>query len=366
MTEGPHRENSRRRLRLGMRGRMWLGVLFGLACLFLALYGIDLEQVVASLRTTNLAWVAIAVLLVFITVLFKAVRWRYLLRVDSTQAQTSQELSIPRLTSIWLAGVTLNLALPAPRSGDLARAYLAGEAGQTSKSLVLGTVAAEKLLDLVMLALCLLVLVPVVAMPAELAARRVPVAGFTVALVAVVFLVLWQRNRLLGWFQRVLSRFPSRWSLSLQGSAERAVQGLEALRRPRLLLAVSFLSVLIWFLATAVNYAVFLALDLPPSWAQSLFVLVVLQAGVILPSTPGKVGVFQILCRWALGIFGYPPSIGLSYGIVLYLVAPVSQMIMGALTLLWESWQLRQASDTVTSLWSYQEEVSGKPLGDPP
>jgi uncharacterized protein (TIRG00374 family) len=366
MAEDSNREEMAQRSRLSMRGRTWLGVLFGMACLALALYDIDLDQVAASLRATSLAWVAVAVLLVFVTVVFKALRWRYLLRADNTPSQTARELSIRRLTSIWLSGVTLNLALPAPRSGDLARAYLAGEAGHSSKSLVLGTVAAEKLLDMVMLALCLLVLVPFVAMPVELAARRVPIVGSTVALIAAVLVVLWQRYRLLAWFQWGLDRVPFRWSLPLRGSAERAVQGLDALRRPRLLVAVAILSVLIWFLATAVNYVVFLALDLPPSWAQSLFVLVVLQAGVILPSTPGKVGVFQVLCRWALGVFGYPPAIGLAYGIVLYLVAPVSQMIVGALALFWESWQLRQAPVAVPSLWSYREEAPRDPVGGPP
>lgn len=352
----------RRRL-LGIGSQAWIGLLFSLACLFLAIYDIKLGQVLTTLRTTNLSWVLVGVLLVVSSIVAKALRWRYLLQVDHktdnelADRSAGYPLGLARLTNIWLAGAALNLALPTPRSGDLARAYLAGEAGDTSKSLVLGTVAAEKLLDMVMLALCFVVLVPLVALPEELAARQGPVVGLSLMLVAVVFVVLWQRNWILGWAWWLLGRFPSRWSGPLQGSTERAVQGLDALRRPRILIRLVLISVVIWLLATAVNYVVFLALALPASWIESLFVLVVLQAGVALPTTPGKVGVFQVLCRWALGVLGYPAAVGLSYGIVLYLVAPVTHMLLGAVALLWESWQLRKTPGSLASLLTYREEA---------
>ncbi len=100
----------------------------------------------------------------------------------------------------------------------------------------------------------------------------------------------------------------------------------------------------------ATNNAVLVALGQPGSWVQSVFVLVVLTAGVAIPSSPGKVGVFQVLCRWSLGVFGVSASVGLAYGILLYLVAVVSQMLAGAAALLWESWRLRRTPVALGSL----------------
>ena len=106
---------------------------------------------------------------------------------------------------------------------------------------------------------------------------------------------------------------------------------------------------IIWFLSVYTNYLVFLALGMRPSWVQSLFLLVVLQAGVAVPSTPGKVGVFQVLCRWSLGLFGISATLGTTYGILLYLAAPVLLMVVGALALGKESWHLRRLSVSLDS-----------------
>lgn len=384
---------------------MWIGLLFSVACLALSFYGIDLEEVSGALRGTNVAWLAGGVLLILISSVVKAARWRLLFKVEATSSAAPGQVTevvpsgeakrkpnfgddnhsragapepghrseqgpfpigLARLTNIWMAGAGLNLALPAPRSGDVARAYLAGEAGGISKSWVLGTVAAEKLLDVVMLAACLLALVPFMVLPDELAARQLPLVGLALFLILLVFIVLWQQQRLLALAQRILRWLPARWSGPLIGSTERAVRGLAALRYPGLLSRLLLWSVLVWAISAAVNYTVFLALGLPASWVNSFFVLVVLQAGVAVPSSPGKIGVFQVLSRWALTYLGYSASAGLAYGILLYLVAPVAHMVLGGLALLWESWQFRQTPLSLGSLLGPGAEPSRDPLQSKP
>ena len=43
----------------------------------------------------------------------------------------------------------------------------------------MGTIAAEKLLDMVLLAVCFIALLPLIVLPQELAARRFPIIGMT-------------------------------------------------------------------------------------------------------------------------------------------------------------------------------------------
>ena len=341
---GDSAQPSMRSVRPLWRGRrMWLGLALSLGSLLLAMRGIDTGEITATLRTTHLGWLAAAMLVVLISAVAKAIRWRLLFKRGSSGAAPAPSPAIGtiRLTRIWLAGASLNLALPAPRSGDLARAYLAGEAGKVSKSFVMGTIAAEKLLDMVLLAVSFIVLLSIMILPQELAARRFPILGTTAVVVMFVCLILWQRRRLLGLAEWLLGKLPERWGRPLVGSTDRAVQGLDALRSPRLLFWLAVSSVIIWVMSAYTNYLVFLALGMRPSWVQSFFLLVVLQTGVALPSTPGKVGVFQVLCRWSLALFGVPPALGVSYGILLYLAAPVLLMVVGAVTLGMESWHLR-------------------------
>lgn len=359
----PGADKTRRERGILRHGRLGFGVLLSLVCLVLALRGVDLGDVASVLRDTAPGWLVVVVLSVLLTALAKTARWRLLLSTDgsrplSSQAARPSSPSLLRLTNIWMAGAALNLALPAPRSGDLARAYLVGEATATSKSLVLGTIAAEKLLDVIMLALVFLALVPVVALPSELAAQQGSIVGVALAMLALVSLILWQRDALFTGLRKGLTRLPDHWSGPLIDSLERSVQGLEALRSPQTILWLALWSIGIWFLSAYTNYATFLAMGIRPSWIQSFFLLVVLHVGVVIPSSPGKIGVFQVLCRWALGVFGLSATLGLAYGVLLYLCAPVLLMILGAVALVWESWRLRQKPSSLGSLLSQGDQAS--------
>lgn len=322
--------------------RLWLGLFFSIGCLALAMADIDFGEMAAALRSANLAWLAAAALTVLLTNSAKSWRWRLLLYVSPAPAAAGDgptaRIGLGRLTNIWTAGAGVNLASPVPRSGDLVRVYFASAAGGISKSLVLGTIAAEKLLDIVLLAVCFLGLVLFVAIPQELAQRQITTVAVALTLTLIVAGLLWQRERLLALAGRLLERIPR--GAQAAASMARALQGLDALRRPGRLLALSALTVVIGFLSVSTAYLVFLALDMPPSWVQGLLLWVVLQAGAAVPSTPGKIGVFQVLCRWTLGLFGVSAALGLAYGILLYLVAPLLLMILGALALAVEGWRI--------------------------
>lgn len=321
--------------------RFWLGSLFGLACLILALLDPDWDEMVKALRAAQPGWIALAVGSVLLTSWVKVWRWRLLLyplpSLQTPRERPSPKLSLSRLTSIWLAGTGTNLAVPAPRAGDVLRVYLASVAGGLSKSSVLGTIAAEKLLDMVLLALCLPLLIFFVAAPQELAGRQASTVAATAALALATALMLWQRERAIALAARMLQRVP--FGRSLADSLARGLQGLEALRRPGSLLALAAVSVMVWLLSVLTSYLIFLALDMPPSWGQSLFVFVVAQIGVAIPSTPGKIGFFPLLCQWALGVFAVASAVGLAYGVLLYAVAPLLLMVLGAAALLFEGWR---------------------------
>jgi hypothetical protein len=334
--------------------RLWVGLVFSVGCLVLAMFDIDFAEMAAALRSADLVWVALAGLTVMITAAAKGWRWYMLLYPAASEPvasrlQTSGRISLPRLTNIWTAGTGVNLALPVPRGGDVLRVFLAGEAGSASKSLVLGTIAAEKLLDIVMLAVCFLGLLLFVAMPQELAQRQASTVGVALLMILAVALLLWQRERIVALASRLLLHIP--YGNRAAGSLERGLTGLAALRQPGRLLGLSALTVGIWFVSALTNYLIFLALGMPPSWVQSVFVLVVLQIGVAIPSTPGKIGLFQVLCRWALGVFGVPAAMGLAYGVLLYLAAPLLLMVMGAVALAIEGWRAgRLPSELDTAL----------------
>ncbi len=82
-------------------------------------------------------------------------------------------------------------------------------------------------------------------------------------------------------------------------------------------------------------------LDLPP--AAPLVVLVVTQVGTAVPTTPGRVGVFQYLSVLALTPFGTTPEQAFTYGVLLHVVSHGPPLTLGAFGLWAELPQLRRA-----------------------
>ena len=89
----------------------------------------------------------------------------------------------------------------------------------------------------------------------------------------------------------------------------------------------------IWLALAGVNYAVLRALNLEidvPVLA-AFVVMVVLQVGTSVPSTPGKIGIFQYLAVLALAPFGVAREPALTYGVLLHVVGFGPLVALGGL-----------------------------------
>ena len=112
-------------------------------------------------------------------------------------------------------------------------------------------------------------------------------------------------------------------------AAGQMLHGLDLMGRPTLFLVLG-ISVLIWITYAAVNYVLLGAVGEQPVVLASLFLLAVLQLGVAVPSSPGRIGVFHYLCVQALAVFGANDHKALSYAIILHLISVVLPIVLGA------------------------------------
>ncbi|MFZ2518052.1 MAG: lysylphosphatidylglycerol synthase domain-containing protein, partial [Anaerolineae bacterium] len=160
--------------------------------------------------------------------------------------------------------------------------------------------------------------------------------------------------------RRLADRLPNQRGMRWIGLLDAALHGLDALRFPSVVIQVTAWSFLIWLLAGSTNFLTLLALHLPADWVVSFTLLAVLQAGVSVPSSPGKVGIFQYLCQLTLAWFGIAAVQGFAVGVLLYAVAPLTLMVAGGLALLWESWQLRREAPVAVAPWSGEPREPGE------
>jgi len=176
--------------------RFGLGVLIACISLYLALRNISVADFQASLSRAEWKWVGLALFSVAVNILAKIIRWQVLI------GRGPARVGFARLLMANLAGQALNALYPA-RVGDLGRAYAAGENG-SQRAFLLGTIALEKIVDLLSYGLLVLLVLLLMPLPAWLNQSFYVLIAGAVLLAAGALILSHNRawgGRFLTWFQ---------------------------------------------------------------------------------------------------------------------------------------------------------------------
>jgi uncharacterized membrane protein YbhN (UPF0104 family) len=315
---------------------LWLGIAVSLVCLVLVLRQLDFAATWDALSQADYGLVALATGNIVLILAAKAARWRLLFY------PSHRDQDYGSLLSALTASVLVNFALPL-RLGDLMRVYLAGLA-DTSPLQALGTVAVEKLLDAIALAIMLVALLPVIDLPIWLLQ---PVWLLTVVALIGVMAGLILRERFLHGLRLLEGRIPLLSRLGASDRAGRVLEGLGALSRVSVLLKLGAWTALIWGLSFLTHWLVLRSMGLSVPPLTPLLLHTVLQAGVAVPSSPAKLGVFHGLCVWALSLFGVVGATAVSYSLLLYFVVWTPPTVLGTI-FLWRSGRASEVLRLVT------------------
>lgn len=320
------------------RARLWVGTGLSLLCMFLTFRGINFVQVRDALAQTDYALTLIALGTVIATTMAKTARWRLYFYPHN------RRLRYGKLLAIIFIGQMINFVSFA-RMGELVRAYLAGEIEGTNKALALGTIALEKLANLLMLLLGLFILLPFMRIPQWLRGPAMAFVAITSALFFLTLFLAYLRNQLLALSRHCLRVLPKSAQVSLSSQIKLSLDSLDVLKHWDISLGICMWSLAILLLAASTNYVTFLALGLDLPFTAAVFLLLVLQMGVAVPSLPGRLGVMQYLCVLSLSLFSVDKNLALSYGVLLYLLVYLPPVCVGAFFLWWENLSLRRVQE---------------------
>ena len=330
------------------KARIWIGIIISIIALAIAFREINLSLVWAAITRVN-GWFLVASLLpLLLFVLLRAYRWRLLF-------YPKQGLRIRSLVAVINIGYMLSNILPA-RLGDVARAYLIGDTEEVSRTAAFSTIIAERVLDALFAVIGFFVVLPFAPVP-DWMIRSGLIVGAAVLAAIVLFVVLVRRRewtlRLLDrilqavhwpdaeamarlWGRlaertrlRFLARLPWVDRLRLMNMAGSLIDGLSGVTTLRLGPALLFWSLIIWTDIAVYYWLVLLAFDQTQPFVAGLAVSSVTALGMTIPSSPGYLGVFEVLTRETMGLFGMEPATGLSYALVAHAIVYVVFTLLG-------------------------------------
>jgi uncharacterized protein (TIRG00374 family) len=299
------------------------GLAVTVACMYLAVRGVALDDALDALADSDLLWLVPALPVFALAIALRALRWWSLFAAAAR----------PPLRSIayaLLIGYFFNNILPA-RAGEAARVIALHKRAATPKAEAVGTVVVERLFDVLALLIVLFASYPWLPEISWLRAAAIFGAVVVTVLLTLVVVIVRYDERAVHWLLSPLRRVKRAGVAErLEAAAVNATRGLVALRSPRIALRGMALTIASWT-TLGVSYWILTMgfhLDLP--LVAGLLVTVAINLSLVLPSSPAALGVFEAATVIALRAFDVPQAEALSYALVLHLLNLVPFLLIGA------------------------------------
>ncbi|OZC03570.1 lysylphosphatidylglycerol synthase transmembrane domain-containing protein [Rubricoccus marinus] len=310
--------------------------------LWLALRGVDLSSVGTALADARWGW---ALPLVLVTVASHALRaWRWQLLLGAMPGE-HERVGFGNAFASLLIGYLVNQA--APRLGEVARAANLSSRSDHTFSGVFGTVVAERVLDVVSLAIALLSVVLLFGSRVGVITERF-VAGTMAALEAlpisgtVLVLLLAASGAALlalAWFAF------ARGGEKVRGVLMGFKDGLASLLRVRQRLALVGSTLGIWVLYGVMTYIPLALLGLTDAYglgfADAWALMNLGAVGMSLPSPGGTGSYHYIAVQTLVLLLGVAQAPAAAYAILTHASQLVLMCVLGVIALVWQGTSFR-------------------------
>ncbi len=290
---------------------------------YLAVRGVALGDTADALAASNLWWLVPSTAVFAVGVALRAVRWWAIFDARDRPA-------LRAVSRALLVGYFFNSILPA-RAGEAARVIsLHGRAG-TPRAEIVGTAVAERVFDLLALLGILFAAYPWLPEITWLRAAAILAIAAVAGVAALVFALVRYDERAIHWLLSPLRRVRrDGFAERVEQAAINATRGLVAIRDPRVALAGIALTVASWVVLSLSYWILMQAFSLDLPFVAGLLVTVTINMGLVLPSSPAALGVFEAATVLALKAFDVPQAEALSYALVLHLLNLVPFLVVGA------------------------------------
>lgn len=302
-----------------------LGALVSVLALWWTLHSVETEKILGALVSVKISYLFLSVILTVIAYFARAWRWPVFFEGGTSV------LSLSDSFRCLIVGFFMNNTLPA-RMGELVRTHLGGKATDEKRSIVLATIAGERLVDGIAISLIFGVLFT------WFSGELPEGSGDKIFFVSVLFLLaglgtaacLLFRKRVFAVLERIGEIMPGHLSGYTLRKIKEFIIGFEPMLQPIRLAKISFWSILIWLIEILAYKLVTVAFGQELSWGVIGFFLAVVNFSSLIPAAPGGIGVIEALATAALVGVGVERESALSMVAIQHLIQILVVGVPGA------------------------------------
>lgn len=335
-----------------MNWKLWVGTIIGGLFLYLAVRGIDLQELGEALKNANYLYLIPGAFLTLLSVWIRAYRWHYLVH-------PIRPIGMRSLFSATAIGLMANNLLPA-RLGEFVRAYVIGEKENISKSASFATIVLERIFDGITILLFLSIVLIAYSFSLPDWMRNAAYMASSIYVIALAFLILLKTRtktavNIVTWFLKPLPKKIREGILTLLDSF---ITGLQILHDTKNIIIASILSLAIWTPIGFIIYVLMGSFGIHLPIQVSFLLLVMLCLAVMIPSAPGFVGTIQFVFVAGLAIFDIPKSQALSFSFLFHATQFIPVTALGLIYLFVDGFSLTQLGKSSKEMQESAEEIN--------
>lgn len=319
-----------------------LFIFIGAFLFWLAIKDQNVQGIWNELLQANYVWVALSLVAMFISHIFRSLRWKMLLESGNYKVRAS--------TSIYAVFIGYFANLAVPRLGEITRCGVISGKDNVPVNSVIGTVVVERVFDIIcMVVIFLLIIFTQLDLVGTFVSKNIinPIgekfetstlvmisAGLVLGFAGLLWLffkVILPRLKKLKFYYRILRLWAG------------FIVGLKSIKNVRNLPAFIFQSFMIWFLYSLTIYCLFFSMKDTAhlTFIDAITIMIMGALGVIVP-TPGGIGAYQFIVSKAMAeIFAVPALAAVTFSNISYFSQWLLLLFAGLASLLIMSFQKR-------------------------
>ena len=289
-------------------------------CLYFAFKQVNLEDINRAISNSNFYYILIALLTTYITFILRSIRWKILLDSPSN-------LKLNKYISTTHIGYFLNNILPF-RAGDLGRAkLLSNHSNQIRFSFLLGSLVAEKIIDLWMIGFFSIYLI-------FFGFNDVLGLKFSIGILLlyiITSLIIFGNNS-------VVNNIQNKFSIT-----KNFVDGYLLVSKNKLKLGI--VSLLLWCSFVVYMVALLKSINIHLSFEQYIGITIITGIVTSLPIAPAAIGTYHLAVIYFLSLYGIGIEQSQTAAILLHSIFLLYTIILGYIYLSFEKVELKSLID---------------------
>ncbi len=302
-----------------------VGIVISVLSLVWVFSKIDLVLLMRTFKQIRFWWLIPMVLVYLANFIIRGLRWRIML-------YPLKPISWRSASEVIVIGYMANNILPA-RLGEFVRAYVVGKKEGLSKAGALGSIAVERIFDgLVLVGIfAIMGLVSPFEPNSMDIIRNVGISAAFIFCIALSLVLIARLRR--SWIETLTTAITKNLSQKLSQNVKSVVSNiLDAvlfLRVDKTLPLFLLLSILVWMIEGSIFWMGLAAFNLDPDPRIAYFTLGFVNLGLLVPSAPAYVGIFQSCNALAFSFFDLSKNVALAYSITIHALMVVPITILG-------------------------------------